>query len=894
MNTSRRRSSQVVAAVSDAVEKLQALSDGIDEIIYVIDPHTYQILFVNKKTTALLGKGLLGKKCYSVFQKLNRPCRNCTNRFVFGKNLGKTYASDHQNRWNKRWYRGMYKAIKWPGLGYAKYGLTIDITHQKKTEDALTEREEFFRSIVNNSHSGIFIIDDGFHIVYANDEAVRIGGYSRRELIGQNFTKFLTRENQKLLRSRYVRRRLGGRTPIAYQMRVETKDKRIRDIQLKCTAVRSKNGNVHIIAQLLDITESNRLTQEHKRFEERLSALNVHGQSLNLARSMDEVYRLTLDAAQKTLGFRFANILTIKKRELLLVAHRGYSRGLVIRLPLDGNKGITVKAANQGRSVLVPDVRLNEAYVRGSRGIRSELAVPIKVGKTVLGVLNVESNKLAAFDKEDRKLLEILASHTAIGISNLRKQEELREIFHNLEHLMKNTTRIMHIKKMHKRLRVIVQAIRKFGWRRVVISLRDENLEGIDLVTVGLTREENEMLRQRKAPGHIWHERLGPSFDEYRINEFYYLPWADPWVREHVHGVPAGTSFEIATTLTGVPSSLPIDEMVDWHPQDMLYAPLRTPEGRIVGILSMDDPADGKKPTADSLTPLELFLHQAAIVIENAQLIENLKEAREKLEQKVDERTQLLRESQDKLLRTQRLAVIGELAGMVGHDLRNPLTSIAGAAYFMKKQLSKGKMDQINEMIEIVDRNITYSNKIINDLLEYSREIKLDLSERDPKTMIKEALLFVQVPNHVRIVDLTEHQPKIKIDAERIQRAFVNIIKNAIEAMPRQGTLIIETRQFSDRVEIVFSDTGTGMSKSTLQRLWTPLFTTKAKGMGFGLAICKRIIEAHNGKICAQSIRGKGTTFKVMLPIKPNEQTAGGEEIWVKPPESSLLMTTKT
>jgi len=338
--------------------------------------------------------------------------------------------------------------------------------------------------------------------------------------------------------------------------------------------------------------------------------------------------------------------------------------------------------------------------------------------------------------------------------------------------------------------------------------------------------------------------------------------------------------------------------MVDWHPQDMLYAPLHTPEGRIVGILSMDDPVDGRKPTKKSLTPLELFLHQAAIVIENAQLIGSLTEARRQLEayagqleQKVEDRTRELKKSQQKLLKAQRLAVIGELAGMVGHDLRNPLTGIAGAAYYLEKRLSSKLDKKTKEMLELVQDNIAYSNKIINDLLDYSRELKLDLTFSDPKSILRKSLSLVKIPKNVQVIDLTEDKPRIIVDVGKMKRAFVNIIINSVDAMPRGGTLTIKAKKLDGNLKFVFSDTGVGMSKEKMKKLWTPLFTTKAKGMGFGLPICKRVIEAHGGAISVKSAHVKGTTFTITIPIKPKIE--GGEKIWVKPLESSLLMTTK-
>jgi signal transduction histidine kinase len=106
-----------------------------------------------------------------------------------------------------------------------------------------------------------------------------------------------------------------------------------------------------------------------------------------------------------------------------------------------------------------------------------------------------------------------------------------------------------------------------------------------------------------------------------------------------------------------------------------------------------------------------------------------------------------------------------------------------------------------------------------------------------------------------------------------MMRVFINLIKNAVDAMPEKGTLEISSCQTRDCVEIAFADTGTGIPDETLQKLFTPLFTTKAQGMGFGLAICKRLIEAHEGTIKVETAKDKGTTFTITLPVKPNPET---------------------
>ncbi len=225
----------------------------------------------------------------------------------------------------------------------------------------------------------------------------------------------------------------------------------------------------------------------------------------------------------------------------------------------------------------------------------------------------------------------------------------------------------------------------------------------------------------------------------------------------------------------------------------------------------------------------------------------------------------------------ERIKAIEQVAAMVGHDLRNPLTGISNAAYYVRMKMGSKLDPKVSEMLDVIDRDVEYSNKIINDLLDYSRAIKLELSESTPKLLLKDALALVTVPANVQIVDFTEDKPKMKVDADKLKRTCVNIIKNAFEAMPQGGKLIIESRKKSNKVEISFRDTGAGAPKETLERLFTPLFTTKARGMGFGLAICKRIIEAHGGKISVESAMGKGATFTVTLPIEPKLE--GGDTV---------------
>lgn len=237
------------------------------------------------------------------------------------------------------------------------------------------------------------------------------------------------------------------------------------------------------------------------------------------------------------------------------------------------------------------------------------------------------------------------------------------------------------------------------------------------------------------------------------------------------------------------------------------------------------------------------------------------------LEKKLDEANQNLKTMETKLLKAERLAAIGELAGIVGHDLRNPLQGMMGATHYLKTHAADKADATCLEMLDEIDDCIRRSDKIINDLIEYSRVLNVEPTVTDPKTLIDQALNELTAPSSIEVINKTNGKPRVIIDIAMMQRAFVAIIKNAFDAMPDGGKLTIKSKAAGNTVVFSFQDTGTGMDKETLNKIATPLFTTKAKGMGFGLAVCKRFVEAHEGKVVVDSKTGSGTTVIVTLPV---------------------------
>lgn len=240
--------------------------------------------------------------------------------------------------------------------------------------------------------------------------------------------------------------------------------------------------------------------------------------------------------------------------------------------------------------------------------------------------------------------------------------------------------------------------------------------------------------------------------------------------------------------------------------------------------------------------------------------------AQEELEKTNQNLERLVAEKTSELKKTERLAAIGSTAGMVGHDLRNPLTAISGATYYLKKNYGEQIDGKGVKMLDLIQSNVTFSDKIINDLLDYSREINLEKTKTNLDTIIQESLNLVNMPSNIQLNYNVTKTQEVKADFNKLKRVIANLIKNALDAMPNGGTVEIRTETDEKSIKIIIADTGEGISEQNQKNLFQPLFTTKAKGMGFGLAICQRIIEAHHGRISIQSVLGKGTTVTVELP----------------------------
>ncbi|KAB2881402.1 response regulator [bacterium] len=251
---------------------------------------------------------------------------------------------------------------------------------------------------------------------------------------------------------------------------------------------------------------------------------------------------------------------------------------------------------------------------------------------------------------------------------------------------------------------------------------------------------------------------------------------------------------------------------------------------------------------------------------DNKNLTEELLRKNHELEQNIRE----LKETQDKLLRTEKLAVVGQLTASIGHELRNPLSRIKTAAALMKNEIKDGNKETA-ELLKIVDNEVMVSTKIINDLLDFSRERKPSLKPCDLNEIVTGTLNRLRFPDYIHVEQqLDETIPELYLDDGQIQQILVNLILNSIQSIDDSGKIYIKTILNKEFVDLTIKDTGCGIPQSDLDKMFEPLFTTKPKGIGLGMSIVKMLLESHGGTIQVQSRENIGTTITIKLPLKPN------------------------
>ncbi|MBI5772641.1 MAG: GAF domain-containing protein [Verrucomicrobia bacterium] len=565
-----------------------------------------------------------------------------------------------------------------------------------------------------------------------------------------------------------------------------------------------------------------------------LTSLKERYERLNLLYQVGNVIHSTLDsqqALQLILGEAVRVMRAASGSLVLINPNTGFleieaAHGLppdAARLRLRVGEGITGWVARHGRPARVGDVARDPRYVMLRPNIRSELAVPLAVDGEVRGVLNVDADRADAFSPDDQQLLEELAVQAAKVIHNTWLYEQLRLKARLFESLFSVGQTINSTLNLDEALSVIT---------REACVLMDAKMSS--LLMLDETREWLELRACHGAgPAYIGKPRLS--------------------VAESLLGIVVRRRKPIQVGNVQTSSRY---QNVAVAREEGLISLLSVPlvfGGQATGTLSV------YKGVMHSFSNEEIRILSAlaelsAIAIEKARLYERIVDVEEQLRQ------------------NEKLSALGLLAAEVAHEIRNPLTVMKMMFHSLNLDFPAG--DPRAQDAKIMGGKMDHLNRIVEQILDFARSTEPKPALVNLNQLLDDLGLLIRHKlrnQNIQLVrTLDDKLPPVMADAAQLEQAFLNLVLNAVEAMPDGGTLTIATRvsQPPTHAVIEFTDTGAGMSEEQQKRAFTSLLsTTKAKGTGLGLAIVGRVVETHRGEIAIRSQPGQGTAIAITLPL---------------------------
>lgn len=579
---------------------------------------------------------------------------------------------------------------------------------------------------------------------------------------------------------------------------------------------------------------SNELEELRGRYE-RLHLLYQVGNVIHSTLDPQEALQLILKEAVRLMRASSGSAVLINPTDGFLEIHA--SHGLPAQaaaLKLRVGEGITGWVARTGKPARVGDITKDPRYIMLRPEVRSELAVPLEVNGQVRGVLNVDSERPAAFNEQDQELLEALAVQAAGVIHNTWLYEQLRLKARLFESLASVSQTINSTLNLDEALNVVTrEACVLMQAKMSSLMLLDDSRTWLDLRSSFGARESY----LRKPRLSVEESTLGIAVRRKK-----------PIQVENVQTSNRYQNVELAR-------------------QEGLVSLLTVPlifRGQAIGTLSVYT-GQPYSFSNEEIRILSAFAELSAIALEKAKLYERVVDVEEQLRQ------------------NEKLSALGLLAAEVAHEIRNPLTVMK--MLYHSLDLKFPPQDPRSKDARVIDEKIDHLNKIVEQILNFARSTEPELVPVNLNSLIEELGLLVRhklVHQNVSLVlKLAPALPPVLGEAGQLEQAFLNLILNAAEAMPTGGVLTITSRALTSsssqtqpsHVALEFKDSGEGMDPEKCRRAFkTVITTTKAKGTGLGLAIVGRIIETHQGQVSIKSKVGKGTAITITLPIAGSGQ----------------------
>jgi len=491
------------------------------------------------------------------------------------------------------------------------------------------------------------------------------------------------------------------------------------------------------------------------------------------------------------------------------------------RLKLAIGRGVTGWVAKTGQPLRISDVRADPRYVPVRKDIRSELAVPLIVNGELIGVLNVDSTRRNAFSADDEMLLVALANHAAQVIHNSWLYAAVALNARRLQSLFGIARTIIASHDLEEILQLVV---------RDACALMETKIGSLMLLNAARDRLE---LRACHGASPDYLHKPPLSVDDSLIGNV--VRRGKPVQVHNVQHHDAYQHIELARR----------DGLVSLLSVPMMHG------DTAIGALSVYTGAPHRFSNQE-ISILSALANLAAIAIENARLHRRVVDVEEQLR------------------RNERLSTLGLLAAEVAHEIRNPLTVMK--MLFHSLNLRFDPDDPRARDAEVMAEKMEQLNRIVDRLLGFSRATETTHQPLNLNVLLEDILLLTRHKLAQQKIVLRTcfdaDLPAVRADRAQIEQACLNLILNAVDAMPNGGTLTVATAVEKAAAVLTFTDTGVGMSEEQRQRLFEPFLTTKTGGTGLGLAIVHRIVtEVHRGQLEVESVPGRGTTFRLRLPL---------------------------
>ena len=541
---------------------------------------------------------------------------------------------------------------------------------------------------------------------------------------------------------------------------------------------------------------------------------------------LEDVLRLIVTVTANLMDSKICSlwILDEKDQKLKLKATQSISEEYLKERSLAIGEGVVGHVALRNQPIAILNVLKDPLYkekdLAKKEGLVSMLSVPMCIKERVTGVINCYTSYPHSFSKNEEEMLSTVANQAAICIEN---------------------SGLMGTLDIDEILRLVLEGVTK---------------------NIGFDRARLYLVNQRR---NVLECKMAVGIDEERLKGIT-LP-LDP-----KESIVARSIFEkqpfVIPDASKDPRVNPIlKEKFNLH--SLVVIPLLVKE-RALGAIAADFVEPSKNITKEALESVMVYAQQAGLAIHNAFMYQELKAFSLQMEEKIQKTTAVLRKTEAQLVRSDKLAALGQLAAGVAHEIRNPLTSINILIHSLTENYPAGSSNR--EDFKVIAEEINRINEIVDQFLRFAKPAPPLLAKAEVLSIFEETLQLLrpQIEKQQILVQKDfQPLPSILMDREQMKQAILNLLLNAVQAMPKGGRLALKGRvpEGNRWVQLSIQDSGVGIPGEDIDKLFNPFFSTKEGGVGLGLSITHRIIDQHDGKIEVESTPGKGTLFTVWLPV---------------------------